>query len=163
MKRIISAAITAIIISGCATITGGYPFTGNPGVDTALASDDYTPEEKKEILRKYYALTKSPNRTLDYRPVIDPAVCKNCNYTNDLAACNSIAAQNTNYAGNAAGSAAAGAATGAIFGAILGLDVGTLAAAGAAGGGIGGIGNEALTVRQMIVRCMQGRGYSVLR
>jgi uncharacterized protein YcfJ len=96
--------------------------------------------------------------------VVDPAsICKNCNLHNDLVVCNSIAQNNTNYAGNALGGAAVGAATGAIFGAILGLDIGTLAAAGAAGGGIGGLGNEAATVRQMVVNCMRARGYSVLR
>ena len=103
-------------------------------------------------------------RPINYQNVVvDPAVCKKCDYATDIYQCNNIAHHNTNYASNAAGGAAIGAATGAIFGAILGLDVGTLAAAGAAGGGIGGLGNEAMTVRQMIVRCMQGRGYSVLR
>lgn len=106
----------------------------------------------------------TPNEKPFHSVVVDPvSICKDCNLHNDLAACNSIAQNNTNYASNAAGGAAIGAATGAIFGAILGLDVGTLAAAGAAGGGIGGLGNEAMTVRQMVVRCMQGRGYSVLR
>ena len=96
--------------------------------------------------------------------VVDPkSICEKCNYENDLTACNSIAKLNTNYTGNAAGGAAIGAATGAIFGAILGLDVGTLAAAGAAGGGLGGLGNEVMLVRQSVISCMRGRGYSVLR
>jgi uncharacterized protein YcfJ len=103
-------------------------------------------------------------RPVNYQGVVvDPSVCKKCDYATDIYQCNNIAHHNTNYAGNALGGAAVGAATGAIFGAILGLDIGTLAAAGAAGGGIGGLGNEAATVRQMVVNCMRGRGYSVLR
>ena len=98
-----------------------------------------------------------------YDPVVDMSRCKNCDYANDLYQCKAIAANNTSYISNAATNAAAGAAVGAIFGAILGLDVGLLAGAGAAGGALGGLGNEALTVNQMIARCMTGRGYVVLR
>jgi uncharacterized protein YcfJ len=98
-------------------------------------------------------------RPVNYQQVVvDPTVCQKCDYATDIYQCH-----NTNYTANAVGGAAVGAATGAIFGAILGIDPGLMAAAGAAGGGIGGLGNEAMTVRQMIVRCMQGRGYSVLR
>jgi hypothetical protein len=98
-----------------------------------------------------------------YDPVVDMSRCKNCDYANDLYQCKAIAANNTRYVSNAATNAAVGAAVGAIFGAILGLDVGLLAGAGAAGGALGGLGNESLTVNQMIVRCMTGRGYVVLR
>lgn len=103
-------------------------------------------------------------RPINYQHVvIDPAACQKCDYQTDIYQCNNIAHHNTNYVGNAAGSAAIGAATGAIFGAILGIDPAMMAAAGAAGGGIGGLGNEAITVRQMVINCMRGRGYSVLR
>ena len=98
-----------------------------------------------------------------YDPVVDMSHCKNCDYANDLYQCKAIAANNTRYMANAATNAAAGAAVRAIFGAILGLAVGLLAGAGAAGGALGGLGNEALTVNQMIARCMTGRGYVVLR
>ena len=98
-----------------------------------------------------------------YEPVVDMSRCKNCDYANDLYQCKAIAANNTRYMANAATQAAAGAAVGAIFGAILGLDVGLLAGAGAAGGAIGGLGNESMTVNQMIVRCLAGREYVVLR
>ncbi|MBK7491006.1 MAG: hypothetical protein IPI17_02570 [Nitrosomonas sp.] len=98
-----------------------------------------------------------------YEPVVDMSRCNNCDYANDLYQCKAIAANNTRYMANAATNAAVGAAVGAIFGAILGLDVGLLAGAGAAGGALGGLGNESLTVNQMIVRCMTGRGYVVLR
>ena len=98
-----------------------------------------------------------------YDPVVDMSRCKNCDYANDLYQCKAIAANNTRYMANAATNAAVGAAVGAIFGAILGLVVGLLAGAGAAGGALGGLGNESLTVNQMIVRCMTGRGYVVLR
>ena len=95
--------------------------------------------------------------------VIDPAVCPKCDYDNDIYQCNNIVRNSTNYTGNALGGAAVGAATGAIFGAILGIDPGLMAGAGAAGGGIGGLGRESNTVYAAVVRCMQGRGYSVLR
>lgn len=98
-----------------------------------------------------------------HRVVVDPTICHKCDYDNDIYQCNNIARHETNYAGNAIGGAAVGAATGAIFGAILGIDPGLMAGAGAAGGGIGGLGREAMTVQQMVGRCMQGRGYSVLR
>ena len=98
-----------------------------------------------------------------YEPVVDMSRCQKCDYANDLYQCKAIAANNTRYMANAAGNAAAGAAVGAIFGAILGLDIGLLAGAGAAGGAIGGLGNEWMTVNRMIVRCLAGRGYVVLR
>lgn len=165
MKKIIVTILaTIIMLSGCASIwTYPYPATGNPGIDTALASKDYTHEEKLQILSKYRSWSKKPSITTNYQPVVDPAKCKNCNYQQDLDQCREIASTNTNYTGNTLTSAAGGAAIGAAFGAILGLDVGTMAGAGAAGGAIGGLGNEMLTVNQMIARCMMGRGYSVLR
>ncbi|MDP1614822.1 MAG: hypothetical protein Q8L68_03410, partial [Methylococcales bacterium] len=61
------------------------------------------------------------------------------------------------------GNAAAGAGIGAALAAVTGLDVGIVAAGAATGGAIGGLGNEAITINQMIARCMQGRGYNVLR
>lgn len=105
----------------------------------------------------------TPNQLSIHKVVVDPSVCKKCDYDNDIYQCNNIARNNTRYAANTLGGAAVGAATGAAIGAILGLDAGLMAGAGAAGGGIGGLGNEAMSVNQMIVRCMQGRGYSVLR
>ena len=105
----------------------------------------------------------APIALSSYEPVIDPSKCQKCDYANDLYQCKAIAANNTRYMANAAGTAAAGAAVGAIFGAITGLDAGLLAGAGAAGGAIGGLGNEAITVNQMIARCLTGRGYVVLR
>lgn len=156
--------IITISISGCSSIsTYPYPSTGNAGVDTALSGRDYTHEEKLEILRKYNSWSKKPSHTTSYEPVVDQAKCKDCNYQEDLAQCRSIASDNTNYVGNTVRSAAGGAAIGAFIGTVMGTDIGSVAAAGAAGGAIGGLGNEALTVNQMIARCLTGRGYSVLR
>lgn len=162
MKKFGICCVVISILSGCALINP-YPFTGNPGVDTALMSDDYTPEQKKEILRKYYAQTKTPSNIPDYAPVVDQSRCKDCDYSSDLSQCRQIASNNTNYTGNTLGSAAVGAGIGAIMGAMTGLDVGLLAGAGATGGAIGGLGNEVSTINQMVARCMQGRGYVVLR
>lgn len=153
-----------ISAQGCANLwTYPYTATGNPGVDTALSSNDYTHEEKLDILRKYNSHSKKQSYTTSYEPVVDQSKCNNCNYQEDLAQCRAIASDNTNYAGNTIRSAAGGAAIGAIIGAVVGTDIGSVAAAGATGGAIGGLGNEMLTVNQMIARCMQGRGYNVLR
>lgn len=104
------------------------------------------------------------NKARFHTVVVDPkSICKDCNYESDIQQCNDIAQNNTNYAGNAIGNAAAGAATGALICAVAGIDPGICAAGGATGGAIGGLGNEAITVRQMVINCMRGRGYSVLR
>lgn len=168
--RIFVVSLSVLILSACAH---PYPKTGNPGVDLALSNASLSHQTKMNILRQYrgehpvYAPTQRDSRpsadTLSYRPVVDSAACPNCDYEADVKQCQTISQNNTNYASNTVGSAAAGAAVGAIFGAVLGLDVGTLAAGGATGGAIGGLGNEAITSRQMVARCMQGRGYSVLR
>jgi len=167
MKDYFAVAIITLLASCAHT----YPKTGNPGIDLALSNNALSHQTKMNILRQYrgeqpvFAKTNNSNTTLpnSYRPVIDPAVCSDCDYASDLRQCQGISESNTNYASNTISSAAAGAATGAILGAVLGLDVGTLAAGGATGGTIGGLGNEAIASRQMIARCMQGRGYSVLR
>jgi hypothetical protein len=128
-------------------------------LERALADPSLTHEQKARLVQQ------SLNRRNDtgYRPVVDPASCKGCNYEGDLIQCRAVASDNTNYAGNTLGGAAAGAGAAALIGAIAGVDVGTMAAIGATSGAIGGLGGEAITHNQMIARCMQGRGYSVLR
>jgi len=162
--RNILMSICASVAFGCSSIyTYPYPATGNAGIDTALASSDYTHDQKLEMIRKHKARASGTTSLPKYDPVVDMSTCANCNYQQDLNQCRSIAANNTNYAGNTITSAAAGAGIGAVIGAVMGVDFGSVAIAGAAGGAIGGLGNEHLTVNSMIARCMQGRGYSVLR
>lgn len=158
-------ALLAIHLSGCMTPSkeklesdAEIAIWNNPNIDQ---------KTKEEILKAKYleriSKQKTQHDSSEYRPVVDPSKCKTCPYDKDLAACSNIARENTNYTGNTLGGAAAGAATGALICAVAGLDPGICAAGGATGGAIGGLGNEAMTVRQMVIRCMQGRGYSVLR
>lgn len=72
---------------------------------------------------------------------------------------------------NQVGGAGEGAATGAIFGALVGAVLGNtisghagrdLAAYGAATGALGGAVQGTQNRRAVIIRCLQGRGYSVL-
>ena len=101
----------------------------------------------------------------DYRPMVDTRGASAANYESDLAECQRYAAQRTGAAG--------GALVGAVFGALLGV------ALLAAGGGRGGWGNEVAAVgaisgglqgaaagegtqRDIIRRCLAGRGHSVL-
>ena len=99
-----------------------------------------------------------------YAPLVDQRTAGG-NYSHDLAECQSYATQRAG--------ATEGAVAGAVFGALLGV------ALLAVGGGRGGWGNEAAAVgavagglqgaaagegtqRDIIKRCMAGRGYSVL-
>jgi len=109
----------------------------------------------------------------NYRPIIDTATSRSNtgnSYETDLNQCQGYAAQ-INPTGEAAGSAVTGAAVGAAFGAvlgaILGVNVGKVAAVGAATGGaqgaISGVSSGYGDQREVVRRCMSGRGYSVLR
>lgn len=104
----------------------------------------------------------------DYQPVVDMKGVNHSKYQQDLAECRNYADQvdiGGNTATNALVGAGAGAASGAILGAITGSP-GTGAAIGAAVGGIGGAGGTAARddVRQknIINKCLKGRGYKVL-
>ncbi len=178
--KIIIPLILLLLQSCSSPIQKNYPVTGNKGIDMALNNTALSHQTKMNILRSYrgeqpvytdkesevYGKVSRINGykvTTNYRPVVDSAVCNDCNYENDLFQCKEIAANNTNYVGNTLGNAAAGAGIGAALAAVTGLDVGIVAAGAATGGAIGGLGNEAITINQMIARCMQGRGYNVLR
>lgn len=100
-----------------------------------------------------------------YRPLVDTRGASAAHYESDLAECQQYATQRTGAAG--------GAVAGAVFGALLGV------ALMAVGGGRGGFGNEIAaggaitgglqgaaqgegTQRDIIRRCLAGRGHSVL-
>jgi hypothetical protein len=98
-----------------------------------------------------------------YNPVIDPRSCQGCDYERDYNECNALAKQNSNVAVGAITGAGVSAGVGAIIGAFTGLDVGQMAAMGASLGALQGAGNEMGNNNQMVARCLQSRGYSVLR
>jgi len=105
-----------------------------------------------------------------YRPIVDAkTITDQCKYETDLRECQEYAgtiSTGETAAGGAVVGAAIGAGLGAIVGAFFGANPGEIAAFGAAiGGGTGlvrgasyGMGAQ----RDIVLRCMQGRGYSVL-
>jgi len=103
-----------------------------------------------------------------YNPIIDTGESTG-NWYQDLQECRAYAEQiNTgeNVAGSAIGGAAVGAAFGALVGAFFGADVGEVAgfgaASGALSGGIGGAAHSEAAKRDIVRRCMMGRGHKVL-
>jgi outer membrane lipoprotein SlyB len=104
-----------------------------------------------------------------YRPIIDrQSIYDTGRYEQDLAECQTYAQQidpGTNAAIGAVGGAAVGAALGAIVGAFFGCPgetAGFGAALFGAGGGLQGAGQSAQAQKDIVIRCMQGRGYRVL-
>jgi hypothetical protein len=95
-----------------------------------------------------------------YRPVVDHHV----SHEADLADCQQLAAQRP-AAASAAGGAAVGAVLGGLLAAAVGLrgnDIGRVAAWGAANGGINGAAYGVAEQRDIVARCMSGRGYDVI-
>ena len=103
-----------------------------------------------------------------YRPMVDPQGKSKAQYEYDLRECQCYAEQISPEANALIGAgvgAGVGAALGAIVGAFFGF-AGDGAAMGAAVGGFGGLtqgaGDGMRTQIDIIRRCMQGRGWSVL-
>jgi len=101
-------------------------------------------------------------------PIIDTQGVDAAQYQQDLAECQQFADQKSvgeDTAKGTIGGALLGAAMGAAIGAATG-DPGQGAAIGAAAGGIGGgagaAGKAMQDKKQIVSRCMQGRGYNVL-
>ena len=104
------------------------------------------------------------NTGAQYQPLVDGRT-QGANYSQDLAECQSYATQRAG--------ATEGAVAGEVFGALLGvalLAVGggrggwgnEVAAVGAVAGGLQGAAAGESTQRDIIKRCLAGRGYSVL-
>ena len=104
------------------------------------------------------------NTGAQYQPLVDGRT-QGANYSQDLADCQQYATQRAG--------AADGAVAGAVFGALIGvalLAVGggrggwgnEVAAVGAVAGGLQGAAAGEGTQRDIIKRCMAGRGYGVL-
>lgn len=101
----------------------------------------------------------------NYRPIVDLKGADTSRYESDLSDCQAYARQTA----SAAEQAAAGALAGAIFGALLAAAAGggysrnQHAAVGAVVGAAGGAVEGERDQRSIIVRCLSGRGYSVLK
>ena len=98
-----------------------------------------------------------------YRPVVDNHVSQG-SYEADLADCQQLAAQRP-AAASAAGGAVFGAVLGGLLAAAVGLrgdDVGRVAAWGAVNGGVNGAAYGVAEQRDIVARCMAGRGYDVI-
>jgi hypothetical protein len=98
-----------------------------------------------------------------YRPIIDIQGVDEVKYSNDVVECTNYA-RLVDPAGNAASNAAAGAAIGAVIGAIFcGRNCAAQVAAGTAVyGAAHGAGAAAEVQRDIVRRCLTGRGYTVL-
>lgn len=99
-------------------------------------------------------------------PIIDPSVNgkTDAEFRHDLIECKSLVEANTSTAGSALTGAAIGAGVFALTGALMGVNgVGSMAGLGAALGGAQGAGSSVQEKNIMMQRCLQGRGYSVLR
>lgn len=95
-----------------------------------------------------------------YQPLIDNPGPK---LRYDLADCNRYA-EAEGRAGQAIVGAAAGALVGVAIDAISGGGhLGGYSGLGAAAGGVGGYANAAQNQKQIVINCMRGRGYNVLR
>lgn len=108
-----------------------------------------------------------------YRPMVDLSSSSGktqATYEQDLKQCQEYAKQvspDTSAAMGAGAGAAFGALVGGVAAAVLGADVGENillgASMGGISGGVGGVGAGANTQMEVIKRCMQGRGYTVLK
>lgn len=104
-----------------------------------------------------------------YTPIIDQqSITDQLQYERDLAECRVYAEQidpGANAAIGAVGGAAVGAALGLLVGAFFGCPgetAGFGAALFGAGGGLQGAGGSVRAQKDIMIRCMQGRGYRVL-
>lgn len=104
-----------------------------------------------------------------YQPIVDrQSITDQQQYDQDLIECQAYARQvdpGTNAAVGAVGGAAVGAALGAIVGAFFGCPgktAGFGAALFGASGGMQGAGHTMAVQRDIVRRCMSGRGYRVL-
>ena len=96
-----------------------------------------------------------------YRPIVDSQGMDMSNYETDLAQCQQYAEQ-VNIGQDAAVGAGVGAALGLALSAISGGDKSVATGVGAVSGGATGLGSAANSQKNVITRCLLGRGYKVL-
>ncbi|RJX31957.1 MAG: glycine zipper family protein [Oxalobacter sp.] len=97
-----------------------------------------------------------------YRPIVDMKGVDKAQYEKDLKECQEYAEQ-VNVAGETAAGGAIGAGIGGAIGAVSGGRAGVGAAVGAITGTATGAGKATSGQKQVINRCLAGRGYRVLR
>lgn len=110
-------------------------------------------------------LTACAGSGSSYRPIVDTPVT--AQYETDLQQCQSLSTQRKIINGDTQTAALAGAATGGVIGLLRrgGNDGNNVLEGAAVGGTVGGVGGafQANTERKNIVkRCMSGRGYRVI-
>lgn len=98
----------------------------------------------------------------NYVPLVDVQTSQGAQFQHDLSECQSFATQRGDAAAGAVGGAVAGALFGAVLGAIVGVSRNEMAGFGAFTGGLHGAAHNEGTQRDIIRRCLAGRGYSVL-
>lgn len=102
----------------------------------------------------------------NYRPIIDTAGVDMNKMESDLRDCQQYAGQAAGAGTQAAVGAGAGAVLGALFAGLAGgnrTQRNQLSAVSAASGGLGGAASGENDQRNVIRRCMAGRGYRVLQ
>lgn len=104
------------------------------------------------------------NTGANYRPIIDNQGKDLARLEQDISECQAYAQQVSSAAERAAAGAVAGALLGAVFAAAAGAKGyrNESAAVGALSGGLGAAAEGERDQRNIIRRCMNGRGYSVL-
>jgi outer membrane lipoprotein SlyB len=114
------------------------------------------------------ACAQGGGMTAPSTPIIDTQGVDAAQYQQDLAQCQEYA-QQVSVGQDTAKSTIGGALLGAAMGAAIGAATGNAgqgaavgAAAGGIGGGAGGAGKAMQEKKQIVSRCMQGRGYNVL-
>lgn len=112
-----------------------------------------------------FTLSACATTGVNYRPIVDTKNVDMNKFEADLGECRQYAAQTA----GAAERAAAGAAAGAIFGALLAAAAGVrndrsaVARVGALSGAVSGAAEGETDQRNIIRRCLAGRGYMVLQ
>jgi outer membrane lipoprotein SlyB len=103
------------------------------------------------------------NTGAGYRPIIDSRNVDFNKYEADLQQCQQFATQTAGAATAGAVGVAAGALFGVALAALGGGNRGASAGVGALGGGVGGAASGETDQRNIIRRCLTGRGYTVLQ
>lgn len=98
-----------------------------------------------------------------YRPIVDTQGVDFNRYESDLQQCQQYAKQTNDAASTAAVGATAGAVLGSVMAGIVGSDRSASAKVGAIEGAIAGGATGETNQRNIIRRCLSGRGYKVLQ
>jgi len=130
-----------------------------------VGKDQYRKNSKFSALLIASLLVGCANSGANYRPIIDSKNVDSNKYEADLLDCQNYARQSYGAGEGAMAGAAAGAALSALVAAAGGrrYDKGASAAQGAVLGAAAGAAQGETDQRAIIRRCLNGRGYSVLK